>query len=153
MYIVCICVIYVQSIFTSATNVSSICPGKTIARLPQKKARGVKKYQHNKSVANECTNFMINLSNSFMKSINMTSILTFISIIFTCTYDSRFLIAWTIFFIKLCHSMQHIIKFTLVFWKTTQITRLRSSHHLSQMIDSKEISRISLDFSKWGYRH
>ena len=82
-------------------------PSVLVRRLPvfPAKGKGVKKYQHNKSVANGCTNFMINLSNSFMKSINTTSILTFISIIFTCTYDSRFLIAWTIFFIKLCHSM------------------------------------------------
>ena len=46
-----------------------------VRRLPVFPQEGkMDENQHNKSVANECTNFMINLSNSFMKSINMTSI-------------------------------------------------------------------------------
>ena len=47
----------------------------------------------------------------------MTLILTLVSIIFTYTYVSRFLIPWNYFLIKSYHSMTVMIKFTLVFWK------------------------------------
>ena len=90
---------------------------------------------------------MINLSNSLVKSIYMTLILSFVSIIFTCTYVSRFLIPWNYFLIKSYYSMTVMKKITLKFWKTTQITISISTIIASSvlMIVSEEMASHSLD--------